>query len=521
MTELALDPNDPGVLPAYPNYPDSGVTTVSLLATALVDSAKGVDVFDEDLDTDTTELRDWLLGDIFHALPKLVGPPVRSFLKEEGRDYYPSGTPFVEQYATRDRIIYVGANDAMLHAFHAGDFVTGDNPNTSVVETDHYTLGTGEELFAYVPRLLHAKLKEIPLNVPRSSFFVDGPSVAADVWLPDPNDPNDVSKEPDEWTTVLMTGFRQGGPGYVAFDVTDPTATSGPHGPYPKLLGEFTHANLGDSWSVPVITRVKTRANTGVGDHCGKDDGDGDCRERWVAIFGAGYRPDGDPASIAYVPDPTDASWSDASKAIVMVALDSGDVIGVVAFDASGVDGPAEMKYSIPSAPAVLDLDFDGFVDVVYIGDTGGQMWKWDISVVAEDSDADGEYDNWSYGVFFRTDPTALSGGNTHYRSFYYPPAASFVDGELYLAFGSGERNDLHYAGDSTKDDNNRFFVVHDPNPTGGSAFPGTLTETKTADCMWRGGGDSRRAGRSGPPPPPPKGSRYRPPRPPPCSCPP
>ena len=108
-------------------------------------------------------------------------------------------------------------------------------------------------------------------------------------------------------------------------------------------------------------------------------------------------------------------------------------------------------------------------------------MWKWDISAVAEDSDSDGEYDNWSYGVFFRTDPTTMSTGPSgwkHYRSFYNPPAASLLDGELYLAFGSGERNDLHYAGADLKDYNNRFFEVRDPNPTGGSAFPGTLTES-------------------------------------------
>ena len=39
----------------------------------------------------------------------------------------------------------------------------------------------------------------------------------------------------------------------------------------------------------------------------------------------------------------------------------------------------------------------------VYIGDAGGQMWKWDISDVGEDTSGDPEIDNWEAGVFFRS----------------------------------------------------------------------------------------------------------------------
>ena len=53
-----------------------------------------------------------------------------------------------------------------------------------------------------------------------------------------------------------------------------------PHGPYPKLLWEFSHERMGESWSEPVITRVKVRGGLTLGDRCGKNDGDGDCREQ-------------------------------------------------------------------------------------------------------------------------------------------------------------------------------------------------------------------------------------------------
>ena len=211
---------------------------------------------------------------------------------------------------------------------------------------------------------------------------------------------------------MLVAAFRDGGAGYLALDITSPGAgVSDEHGPYPKLLWEFTHVNLGHSWSRPVITRVKVAGSTGSGDHCGMDDGEGDCREQWVAIFGGGYEIEGDPNEETYLGDPTNLAWTGASKSVFMVALDSGDVLASVEFDASGTDGPAEMRYSIPSAPAVIDLNHDGFADVVYIGDLGGQLWKWDVSAIGADSGGSAQIDNWSSGVFFRSAPTSVSGG--------------------------------------------------------------------------------------------------------------
>ncbi len=57
--------------------------------------------------------RPWLLGDIFHSNPILVGPPAM-FLNE------PSYEEFEKRYAKRDRVIYAGANDGFLRGFLAG-----------------------------------------------------------------------------------------------------------------------------------------------------------------------------------------------------------------------------------------------------------------------------------------------------------------------------------------------------------------------------------------------------------------
>lgn len=457
----------------FPNYPASGVTTQALARDAVIDYLYGEDAFDEDGDSNSGELRDKVLGDIFHSTPAIVGPPTTQLTGESGYD------SFLSTYAGRDRVLYVGANDGMLHAFDAGSLTTGDNPLTPAVETAavFYTAGTGAELFGYVPGLLLDDVKLVPRNTPRTYYFVDGSPVIADVWLR--SSAGDYTREADEWTTIAMTGFREGGAGYLALDVTNPAATSAldDHGPFPNFLWEFTDSDLGQAWSEPIITRV--RVEEGTSDVCGPDDGDGNCRERWVAIFGGGYEPTADPNHDDFAATPLDTGWTTRSKAIFMVDLATGTVLAKVEYN---VATNPNMIYALPSRPAVLDLDFDGFADVVYIGDLGGQVWKWDISAKGRDDlGSDGIIDNWSHGIFF-TAAAASDGADTRYKSFFYPPAASFSRNRLVLAFATGEREQLEYEGASGYDENNRVYVLKDYYPTGSSAFNNTYTESDVTD---------------------------------------
>jgi len=460
-----------GEISSYPNYPASGVTTLAGLHAAVVSYVEGRDTFDSDLDSNNTELRDAVLGDIFHSDVQYIGSPT-TFLAHE-----PGYSDFASAYRERDRVVYVGANDALLHAFNAG-------PYWDMADPGAFEAGTGEELFAYLPGPMLPVAKYLPKAIDENGdrlvpAFLDGSLSAADAWLG-----TGTTKTAEDWATVLIAAFREGGAGYLALDVTDPSAgATDDHGPYPKLLWEFTHPNLGNSWSKPVMTRVKVRRSGEIGDACGANDGDGDCREQWVAIFGGGLEHTGDPNEPTYVSNPASLAWRNTSKAIFMVALDTGELIGSVQFDASGTDGPAEMLYSIPAAPAVFDIDNDGFSDVVYIGDLGGQIWKWDLSAVGIDSDADGDYDNWSAGVFFRNNPATLSGGGSHYRSFYNPPSGTFSSGTFKLAFGSSERRNILYAGDAAADDNNRFYVVEDsaPNSVGTTLLESDLVNVTAA----------------------------------------
>jgi hypothetical protein len=460
QTDLDLQAGD---IPSYPNYPGSGVDTLAKLHAAVVAYAHGKDAFDVDGDSIYTEMRDAVMGDIFHSNVQFIGTPTTYLAHEEGY----SG--FLGDYAKRDRVVYVGANDALLHGFNAGAWY-------DPADSSKFNAGSGAELFGYMPGILLPVAKYLPKTIDANGDrlvpgFVDGNLVAADAWLG-----TGAAKLPAEWATVLISSFREGGAGYLALDITNPGAGAlDDHGPYPKLLWEFTHAKLGNTWSKPVITRLKVRRSGETGDYCGPDDGDGDCREQWVAIFAGGFEATGDPNDAGYISNPASGAWRNESKALYIVALDTGAVLASVEFDSTGANGPTAMKYSITSAPTVIDLDNDGFADVVYIGDLGGQIWKWDVDAVGIDSDADPQYDTWPAGVFFRNSPQALSAGGSHYRSFYHPAAADYVNGVLTLALGSGERRDMLYQGEAGTDDNNRFYVIEDHDPR---SIGSTLTES-------------------------------------------
>ncbi|MFQ5698114.1 MAG: pilus assembly protein [Myxococcota bacterium] len=485
-TLLGLDPADPNTaaaIPAYPNFPASGVSTPVGLSRAIINFMYGMDSFDQNGDGINTDPRVEALGDVFHSTPTMVGPVTSFLFAEEGfGSSTTSDPPFFTQYEHRDRVLYAGSNDGMLHGFDSGQFATGDNPNTPwVVEPEHFTMGTGNELFGYVPELLQKTVQYIPRNKPRTHFYVDATPSVADAWLGNPSDPNDITKTPDEWATVEVVGLREGGRGYLALDVTNPAAAlaTDPHGPYPKLLWEIgpsTLPDLANSWSRPILTRVKVRAPSGTGDNCGKSDGDGDCREEWVAIFGGGFDETGNPNSASYT------SGGRLGRAIYMVELDTGNLLASVVYDPTGVTGPSNMQYAIPSSPAVLDLDFDGFADVVYVGDLGGQLWKWDIKAVGSDTTGGPQIDNWSAGTIFVAPPQGLGGGVTHYKSIFFPPSATFASGKLLLVFATGERTDLRYPGDPSKDENNRFYSLRDANPTGISAFTKVYGESDLTD---------------------------------------
>jgi type IV pilus assembly protein PilY1 len=196
--------------------------------------------------------RPHILGDIVNSEPLYVGPP-RGYSSNRGYN------KFLKAHASRSAVIYVGANDGMLHAFDAK---------------------TGKERFAFIPHGVFDNLIELtePAYNDQHRYFVDGSPVAADV------------RFDGSWHTILVGGLGNGGKSIYALDVTDPDAIDSEQKLAQHVLWEFTDDKLGKTYSQPVIAKIN-------------DDG----KARWVVIFGSGYN-NGDGKPYLYVVDAENGS---------------------------------------------------------------------------------------------------------------------------------------------------------------------------------------------------------------------
>jgi type IV pilus assembly protein PilY1 len=143
----------------------------------------------------------------------------------------------------------------------------------------------------------------------------------------------------------LFFGLRRGGSSYYALDVTYPDS--------PKLMWHITNtgdfSSLGLTFSKPKV--VKSAFNTVTGE------------DNLVVIFGGGY----DTKKDASGPNAQD---DDNGAAIYMVSAKTGAHILKI---------PTNKKNGIASSIASLDSDSDGLVDRLYVGDTGGNVFRVDM----------------------------------------------------------------------------------------------------------------------------------------------
>ena len=364
------------------------------------------------------------LGDIFHSKPVVVGPPSQFFFDDGFSSAIgPTGTvSFVQAKAHRKRVVYVGTNDGMLHAFLSGTYVSGS-----------YDAGTGEELFGYVPYNLLGGLEDfVPGDLTTHGYYVDSSPRVADVWI-DTN--SNGTKESSEWRTVLISGFRKGGYGYFALDVTDPPAGTD-YTNFPKVLWEYTDsANVGETWSEPFIGKVKVTDGTTT-------------RDRWVAIFGGGV------------------STGTVGRSLVVLDIATGHALKTF----TSTDGIADV---IPASPTAV-LDANGYIKFVYVADRAGAVYKfnlWNAATVSSFSVSTSSPPTvtgtqWTVNRIFQP----VSGGQPVYHRIE-PGAIS--ETSRYLFFGTGNQESPISDGGAGK-----FYAIMDTDSSTSliqEGVPGTL----------------------------------------------
>ncbi|MBA4285902.1 MAG: hypothetical protein C0434_10270 [Xanthomonadaceae bacterium] len=176
-------------------------------AAALVAWTRGTDVpglRSRQIDRDGSGLQTQRLGDIVNSQPLLVAAPAEAYDLLYGDRSY---AQFFRQYRDRRQVVYVGANDGMLHAFNAGfrradgrGFATAPASGSA---TEH---PLGSELWAYIPFNLLPHLGFVAAADYTHQWLLDGTPRAFDVRA----FPADAT-HPGGWGTLLVVGMRLGG----------------------------------------------------------------------------------------------------------------------------------------------------------------------------------------------------------------------------------------------------------------------------------------------------------------------
>ena len=258
-----------------------------------------------------------------------VGAPA---LNRAGADYLQHR----QRLLGRLKMLYVGANDGLLHAFDAV---------------------SGKELFAYLPQALVAGVLAAASTHDDGRPLLDGAAVSAEVLLR------------GRWSTVLLAGMGAGAQGLFALDVSDPQRFA-----QDGALWEFTDLDdglMGNLRAPPAVARI----NMG-----GKD---GARAYRDVAVVASGYnntRQDGKTRSSAT-----------AAAAIFLLALDkppgapwqlNGNyfrlALPVVHDPGAAGANPALAGHAL--APPALVAGDDGALAYLYAGDMQGNVWRLDLA---------------------------------------------------------------------------------------------------------------------------------------------
>ncbi|MBL0527702.1 hypothetical protein JD474_01045 [Aeromonas caviae] len=206
---------------------------------------------------------------------------------------------------------------------------------------------TIDESWAAIPYEFMANQKALRLNAESAEhiYGVDSSPVAL---IKDANR-NGVLKSSESDFVWVFTGLRSGGKAYYAFNVSSPDAPS-----LKWRLNSLTtgFGELGLTWSVPEVALVP-----GISDP--------------VLIFAGGYDVNKSLLGLG--------SSDSMGRGIYIVNAKTGALIfSATPSDTSNLQ-VTEMTDSMPGSVATLDSDGDGKTDRIYVGDTGGNLWRMDL----------------------------------------------------------------------------------------------------------------------------------------------
>jgi type IV pilus assembly protein PilY1 len=455
-------------------------------------------------DQDQLKDRSFKLGDIYHSSPVVVDAPLpadgvlcpnglhnqcmeslwRTPVKQVGDlnqyDLYAKSSA----YKNRRKVVLVGANDGMLHAFNGGawqanqnDVVTDGIDERLAPFFGYYDRGEVDgpvELWSFVPPDLLGKLSYLLTG--DHQLFVDGTAMVRDVWVDgvgnggvlSPGANADNRKSASEFHTVAVVGERRGGSRYFALDVTDATRLPTESGYVaPKFLWIYPQPSSAESLQfgetytdfLPVPppigpVRIKSDGNAVASGYPAQNadsptvfvpetSSNVPYLERWVTILPGGFDEQ-------YV----------RGRGVHMVDVWTGAELFDFSYAPAATDARRALKYPVAATPAMvmwgksarrpsLSFENDGYFDTATFGDVGGQLWVLRFNRPGTLDASTGMATNWSGGRIFAmgdqsvADSSLCAGAGG--QPFFFITANTALPGShVYRVYaGTGDRFNL------------------------------------------------------------------------------
>ena len=341
-------------------------------------------VIDYDKDGTSEVVR---LGDIVNSTPTVQGPPAEAF---DILSLDASYGDFRTLYRNRRNVVYVGANDGMIHAFNGGFFdVTQSSFRTSLTSEIAHPLGS--EIWAYIPKNLLGHLQWLKDEEYTHVYYSDLKPFIFDAKIF-----ADDTTHPNGWGTVLAVGMRLGGghddngitldtaangigggaaaddvltkSAYILMDITDPEQP-------PKLIAEVSPPGQYFTTSFPAVALI---GESSISSNLSPPN-------EWFLLLGSG---------------PTDIGSVESTQNAKLFAYDLKDLVqggdGIVdsgPFNGGEIDlGESD---TFVGQITVSDQDLDMKAEAVYFGTVGtddgvgGSLYR--MTIDEEDSPSDWE----------------------------------------------------------------------------------------------------------------------------------
>lgn len=328
-----------------------------------------------------TEFFKWKLGAIIHSEPAIV------------------------HYSNTQSVIYVGANDGMLHCIN---------------DTD------GKELWGFIPPGQEEKIKNVFTDAGHD-YYVDGsPAIVY----------GDLIAGTHHFQPKYMIfGERRGGSNYYVLDITDYNLPIWKYQISPNILsdealgGKALAEALGQSWSKARICTLATATETVAGKLMPQSSTLQD-----VFMLAGGYDGNQDLS--------TPAATDSMGKAIVSVQIENGALGKFIAYDTADGVGPF-MKNCIVDINTTSTYRMPDGKEIttrVYAGDLGGKVFVFadDRATVKNKDNIDEVVARVPNGDF----PMRFMLFNAQGKKMFYAPATSKLQNSYteWVVFGTGNR---------------------------------------------------------------------------------